>query len=148
MVACCLKVAFVYGFSNFALLCLLQAPSETHGTLHYADASGATVAFEIPPSATSAEIVYKRGPDCGILEVVVATTAGETETAVKETTLVDSFSRIVEWEAIAPLNLPLDAREKQQKHHVQLRATGRKNVASEHDYVQIVAVNVFFGPGS
>ena len=128
------------------MLCLLQAPSETHATLHYADALGATVAFEIPPSATGAEIVYKRGPDCGIIEVV-ATTASETKTAVKETTLVDSFSWVVEWEAIVPLKIPLDARgkPKQQEHHVQLRTTGRKNVASENDYVQLVAVNVFFG---
>ena len=94
------------------------------------------MSFTVPATATGATLMFKKGPDCGIMAV-----NGER---------VDTFSETVQWEATMPLRLTdvagrttVAGPTKKAGKGFNVAVTGQKNSESSHDLVQIVGVAVF-----
>ncbi len=102
-------------------------PAGTAGHLKYCDIAHATATFTVPADASGAYLVFKRGPDCGIMLV-----NGEK---------IDTFSATVQWEATMPLELS-DADSRFGKQFT-VTVSGNKNSKASHDWVQIVGVSVY-----
>ena len=108
------------------------------GTSHlkFCDVAQATVTFTVPAEATAAKLIFKRGPDCGIMKV------GQQD--------IDTFSEAVDWEAAMGLDLGSSSSSAQgqgvgldgSKQFV-VTVTGEQNSKSSHDWVQIVGIAVF-----
>lgn len=95
------------------------------GRLHYANTAGATATWE--SKGTTAALVHKVGPDCGIARVLI----DGKPAAVTE---IDTYSSEVEWNhrTILAQDLP------DGPHIVRVEVTGKKNQRSTDTYVQIV----------
>jgi hypothetical protein len=113
------------------------------GTLHYANASGATATFVVPaagggggggPVATSASIVHKAGPDCGIFRVLV-------DGAVVAT--IDAFAADVAWGVEAPAFLLAPVGQGASARTIEVVGTGTANPLSTNTYTQVVGFNVY-----
>ena len=106
----------------------------------------------MPATASTARLVFKRGPDCGIMSI----------TSAAATLRVDTYGDAVEWCAAqsagrglgcrlsesvlvgdrdATVDLPSSAADAATEFTVEV--TGDSNKLSSHDYVQIVGLAVF-----
>lgn len=54
-----------------------DGPAETGGTLHFCNVAGSFVTFTLPSNGSAADLVYKSGPDCGIMDIT--STSGLTQ---------------------------------------------------------------------
>jgi hypothetical protein len=103
--------------------------------LKYCDIAHATVSFTLPGGTVAARLIFKKGPDCGIMSV----SNGDNNVTV------DTFSKTVQWNAMLPLDVvPNETAGASQIFVVSV--TGEKNSAASHDWVQVVGVAIFKRP--
>ena len=118
-----------------------RSPSETHGTLHYCNTKGCTSTFTLASAAENVHLIYKAGPDCGIMDVT-ATGGGGGGGNPPGTTAVlnhfDTFSPTVNWESIVALEAHVAA-----GRTYTITVSGAKNAKSANAYIQIVSANIF-----
>jgi hypothetical protein len=93
------------------------------------------VSFTLPGGTVAARLIFKKGPDCGIMSV----SNGDNNVTV------DTFSKTVQWNAMLPLDVvPNETAGASQIFVVSV--TGEKNSAASHDWVQVVGVAIFKRP--
>ena len=102
-------------------------------TLHYCDSASGSVTFTVPPATTKALLIFKSGPDCGIMRISTAGGANIT---------VDTYSDTVLWASAIDIPLASSA-VTQEETAVTVQVLGQNNPKSSHNYVQVVGVAVY-----
>jgi hypothetical protein len=151
-----------------------DGPKE-HPTLHYCNKQGGSVAFVVDGGAAgrdgrsrvledrvlaAVDLVFKRGPDCGMMAVTVNDGSGRAGVVMDD---IDTYSPSVDWESvvrIVPKKLADDMRSVALPAHeieanlieanltnaqtITITVSGNKNPASTNAYVQIVSAHLFW----
>lgn len=109
-----------------------SGPTETRGTLHYCNTGGANISFVIPRSAIGVDLVYKSGPDCGIMSISRLTS----QVIPQE---IDTYNATVNWESTSRIATYVPAGEK-----FVITVAPHRNHQSSNSWIQLVSVNVFW----